>query len=89
MSAEERSGRWIAGTGRCTAISPGVRAGWAARCNSGGYGAVVCVHVIPAMMMTALKQSVAGLPGVLLRGHGLHLQPHGGRVYAGYLRHPP
>ena len=29
---------------------------------SGGYGAVVCVHVIPAMMMTALKQSWRDCP---------------------------
>ena len=30
--------------------------------QSGGYGAVVCVHVIPAMMMTALKQSGRACP---------------------------
>ena len=29
------------------------------------------------------------LSGVLLRGHGLHLQPHGGCLYPGYLRHSP
>ena len=30
--------------------------------QSGGYDAVVCVHVIPAMMMTALKQAWSACP---------------------------
>lgn len=30
--------------------------------QSGGYDAVVCVHVIPAMMMTALRQSQSACP---------------------------
>lgn len=35
------------------------------------------------------EAGVERLSGVLLRGHGLYLQPHGGCLYPGYLRHSP
>ncbi len=57
--------------------------------QSGGYDAVVCVHVIPAMMMTALKQAWSACPVFCFVATDYTCSPTVGACTPGYLRHSP